>query len=59
VIDETGKVRVPIVETADAPEVAAAALAVVARWVYDPPTADGRPVLVEERKTLTFRPTQH
>jgi hypothetical protein len=58
VIDETGQVRVPIVETADPPELAETALAVVARWVYDPPLKDGRPVLVEERNTLTFRPRQ-
>jgi hypothetical protein len=56
VIDETGKARVPIVVAADTPELAAAALSVVARWAYDPPTVDGRPVLVEERNELTFRP---
>jgi TonB family protein len=58
VIDETGQVRVPVVLSADAPELADAALAVVARWFYEPPTDDGRPVLVEERNALTFQPRQ-
>jgi TonB family protein len=56
VVDETGTVRLPFVENADAPELAAAALAVVARWSYEPPVKDGKPVLVEERTALTFRP---
>lgn len=58
VIDETGGVRVPMVENADAPELADAALAVVSGWSYEPPTHDGRPVLVEERNVLTFRPRE-
>ena len=58
VIDETGRVRVPIVEAADAPELADVALSVVVRWAYDPPTVAGRAVLVEERNSLTFRPRQ-
>jgi TonB family protein len=55
-IDETGRVRVPFVETADAPELADAALALVVQWTYQPPLYDGRPALVEVRNTLTFRP---
>lgn len=55
-IDETGRVRVPFVETADPPELADAALAMVGSWVYDPPLHEGRPVLVEQLSTLTFRP---
>jgi TonB family protein len=58
VIDETGNVRVAIVETADDPELNGTALAVVARWLFDPPRKDGRPVLVEQRRLLTFRPPQ-
>jgi TonB family protein len=58
VVDETGTVRVPAVETADAPELAEAALAVVARWSYEPPVEDGRPVLAEERTSLTFQRPQ-
>jgi len=58
VIDETGKVRVPIVETADSPELTAIALDVVARWLFDPPRKDGQPVLIEQRHMLTFPPPQ-
>ncbi len=56
VIDETGRVRVPIAERAEDPALIAAALAVVGDWRYEPPTDGGEPVLVEERNTLTFRP---
>lgn len=58
VVDETGRVRVPFVETADSPELAAPALDVVAGWLFDPPRKDGRPVLIERRHTLTFHPPQ-
>jgi hypothetical protein len=58
VIDETGKVRVPIVETADSPELTAIALDVVARWLFDPPRQAGQPVLIERRHLLTFGPPQ-
>ncbi len=58
VVDETGGVRLPAVEAADAPELAEPALAVVARWSYEPPTKDGKPVLVEERTALTFQPVR-
>jgi len=58
VIDETGRVRVPMVESTDAPELTDAALAVVTGWSYEPPTYEGRPVLVEERNVLTFRPRE-
>lgn len=54
-VDETGRVRVPFVEMAEPPEFADAALAAVSSWVYDPPLHEGRPVLVEERSTVTFR----
>jgi TonB family protein len=57
VIDETGAVRVPIVESADSPELTSAALDVVARWRFDPPRKDGQPVLLERRHSLTFGPS--
>jgi TonB family protein len=56
VIDETGKVRVPIAERTEEPALIDAALGVVGGWRYEPPTHGGEPVLVEERNTLTFRP---
>jgi hypothetical protein len=58
VIDETGRVRVPLVETADRPELTGIALDVVTRWLFDPPRQDGQPVLVERRHLLTFEPPQ-
>ena len=58
VIDERGRVRVPIVETADSPELIGVALEVVARWTFDPPRKDGQPVLIERRHLLTFGPPQ-
>jgi hypothetical protein len=58
VIDETGRVRVPFVETAESPELSGIALDVVARWLFDPPRKDGQPVLIERRHLLTFRPPQ-
>jgi TonB family protein len=59
VVDETGKVRVPIAERTEEPALIEAALAVVGGWRYAPPTHGGEPVLVEERNTLTFRPHAH
>ena len=56
VVDETGGVRVPIAERGEDQALIRAALAVVGGWRYVPPTQDGEPVLVEARKTLTFRP---
>jgi TonB family protein len=56
VVDETGKVRVPIAERTEERALIEAALAVVSGWRYEPPTVGGKPVLVEERNTLTFRP---
>jgi TonB family protein len=58
VVDETGNVRLPTVENAGTSELAEAALAVVARWSYEPPVKDGRPVLAEERTSLTFQPIE-
>lgn len=56
VIDESGNVRVPFIVAADDPSLGEAALALVESWRYEPPTRDGLPILVEERKTFTFRP---
>jgi TonB family protein len=56
VVDETGAVRVPVAERTESPALIAAALALVGGWRFEPPTHGGRPVLVVERNTLTFRP---
>jgi TonB family protein len=54
VIDENGRVRVPIVLGATEPALGEAALDLVRSWRFDPPSHAGEPVLVEDRKTLTF-----
>lgn len=56
VVDEEGGVRVPVAERTEDPLFMQAALALVGGWRFEPPTLDGKPVLVEERNTLTFRP---
>jgi len=56
VVDETGAVRVPIAERGEDQTLIDAAVALVGGWRYAPPTEDGRPVLVEARETLFFRP---
>jgi TonB family protein len=56
VVDETGRVRVPAVVAADDPALAAAALAMLADWRFEPPLHGGKPALVEQRNTFTFTP---
>ncbi|MEO6004086.1 MAG: TonB family protein [Opitutus sp.] len=58
-IDEKGTVRLPAVsretsETAD--QFAAAALAAVSQWQFEPPLSQGQPVLVAARQEFKFRP---
>ncbi len=55
VIDEQGRVRIPVVVAADAPALADPAITVARSWRYVPVTYHGRPVLVEDRRTLRFR----
>jgi TonB family protein len=54
VIAEKGRVRVPIVVGARARALGDAALDLVRGWRFDPPSLAGEPVLVEDRKTLSF-----
>jgi TonB family protein len=49
VIDETGRVRVPVVTGASDPALGEAALAAVEEWRFSPPRQRGQPVLVEAR----------
>ncbi|MBC7366941.1 MAG: TonB family protein [Undibacterium sp.] len=55
-VDETGKVRVPVVTAATAPEFAQAALKTVSTWVYEAPLRAGRPVVAYETLTIQFGP---
>jgi TonB family protein len=56
-IDEEGKVRMPAVarESVD-DEYAAAAVAAVEQWRFEPPLRKGRPVLVYAQQEFDFRP---
>lgn len=56
-IDEGGKVRVPSVDRAEADDAyAAAAVAAVEQWHFEPPVRHGRPVLVLVQQDFDFRP---
>lgn len=55
-VDETGKVRVPVVTGATAPEFAQAALKTISTWAYEPPVRAGRPVVAYEALTIQFGP---
>lgn len=55
-IDESGRVRLPAVESSSDPAQAEAALAALAQWEFEPPTRGGRPVLVHALQAFRFRP---
>ncbi len=54
-VDETGKVRLPNVESALVPELVVAAVSALQQWAFKPPTIKGQPVLVHATRVLTFR----
>jgi TonB family protein len=53
-VDETGKVRVPIVVDCTSPAVGHAALAAVEQWTFEPPRIAGRPTIALEVGSFTF-----
>jgi outer membrane biosynthesis protein TonB len=55
-VDETGRVRIPAVTAASAPEFAAAALETVTQWTYEPPLRAGHPVVARESLKIQFGP---
>ncbi len=55
-IDEAGRVRVPEVKDASEDFLAATAVAAVKEWRFEPPTSQGRPVLVRATQSFTFVP---
>lgn len=55
-IDETGKVRIPVVLETSHDYLGA--VAAVAKWRFTPPTAKGKPVLTRVRQTLSFGTSQ-
>lgn len=58
-IDEEGRVRMPAVERESADDLlAAAAVAAVEQWRFEPPLRKGRPVLVYANQEFTFKPRE-
>jgi len=55
-IDETGVVRMPSLVEGDDPELAASSVAAVRQWRFEPPTRQGRRVLVRVQQTFHFQP---
>jgi TonB family protein len=56
-IDEEGRVRMPAVERESVDDAyAAAAVAAVEKWRFEPPLRKGRPVLVYAQQEFNFRP---
>jgi TonB family protein len=56
-IDEEGNVRIPAVSRDAADDIyAAAAVAAVEKWRFEPPLRKGRPVLLETQQEFKFKP---
>jgi TonB family protein len=53
-IDETGRVRLPSIISADHPELGWIVLPAIVKWRFEPPTRQGRPVLVRAEQTFQF-----
>jgi len=56
-VDEEGRVRLPQVTDATAPEFAAAALAAVTQWRYEPPQLGGRNIVASDNWEFKFKAT--
>ncbi len=55
-VDETGRVRVPIILDCSAPELGRAALAAVEQWRFVPPRIAGHETILLETETFSFGP---
>lgn len=56
-VDEEGRVRLPKVDEATAPEFAEAALAAVSQWRYEPPRSGSRTVVARDHWEFRFQGT--
>jgi TonB family protein len=54
-IDEQGNVRMPSVLSADDPDAGVTSVLAVKEWKFEPPTRNGRPVLVKAHQTFRFK----
>jgi TonB family protein len=57
-IDETGTVRMPAVSIKDDSELTALAVMALRQWKFEPPTRNGRPVLVKATQVFNFGPSR-
>lgn len=55
-IDETGTIRVPAVSVKDDSQLSALAVAALRQWKFEPPTRNGRPVLLKASQLFRFGP---
>jgi len=53
-IDETGTVRMPVVEASPHPYLSVAALEAVRAWKFEPPMSHGQPVLIAAQENFDF-----
>lgn len=53
-IDETGQARMPAIDNSDHPYLAGIAVEAVREWKFEPPTVQGRPVMVEASQEFNF-----
>jgi TonB family protein len=57
-ITETGEVRMPAVSPYDNSQLTALAIDALRQWKFEPPTRNGRPVLVKATQVFNFSPAQ-
>lgn len=57
-VDETGRVRVPIIVDCTAPELGRAVLAAVEQWSFEPPRVAGHETIALETETFSFGPAK-
>jgi TonB family protein len=53
-IDEKGAVRLPAIKYSDRIDLAESALEAVRQWKFEPPTRNGRPVLITAVQQFDF-----
>lgn len=53
-IDEQGRVRIPMVQDSENPDLSIYAVEAVRQWRFSPPTRGGKPVLVRAAQKFTF-----
>jgi TonB family protein len=55
-VDGAGRVRMPAVEIGQHPSFTREAVAALREWTFEPPTSEGRPVIVRVSQTFRFWP---